>query len=148
MSPPQHKPLPPRFADLKREIASSYPNFQERVTKAWGEVLEELEKYTGEIIAEGPNVLPSSMAASLLFSDHFAAITQYIAQINFKDLQTLTSEQLEAIKRKGSIVIKDVVDDDQARAWKASLDEFVKVNPTAEGWRLNSTDYQIAIEYT
>lgn len=37
------------------------------------------------------------------------------------------------IKRKGCLVIRDVVDDAQAREWKTTLDEFVKINPTADG---------------
>jgi hypothetical protein len=31
------------------------------------------------------------------------------------------------------VVIKDVVDDEQARAWKTSLEEFVKANPQSDG---------------
>ncbi|KAK7032751.1 DUF1479-domain-containing protein [Favolaschia claudopus] len=52
----------------------------------------------------------------------------------FADLNTLTEAQIAEIKRKGSVVIKDVVDDDQARAWKASLEEFVKANPQSDGF--------------
>lgn len=37
------------------------------------------------------------------------------------------------IKRKGSIVIKNVVDDEEAKSWKASLEEFVKENPDVRG---------------
>ena len=48
--------FPERFVDLKREIASSYPNFQERVTKAWADVLEQLEARTNLIIGGGPSV--------------------------------------------------------------------------------------------
>ncbi|KAJ7862806.1 hypothetical protein B0H14DRAFT_3444523 [Mycena olivaceomarginata] len=31
------------------------------------------------------------------------------------------------------VVIRDAVDDAQARPWKASLEEFIKANPQAEG---------------
>jgi hypothetical protein len=48
--------LPERFVGLKREIASSYPNFQERVTSAWVDVLEQLEERTNSIIKGGPSV--------------------------------------------------------------------------------------------
>ena len=36
--------------------------------------------------------------------------------------------KLETIKRHGSVLIRDVVDDAQAVKWKNELKEFVKVN--------------------
>jgi hypothetical protein len=48
--------LPPRFADLKREIASSYPDFEERVTKAWAEIIDQLNETTKVIATEGSEV--------------------------------------------------------------------------------------------
>lgn len=48
--------LPPRFVDLKKEIASSIPNFEQHVTKAWAEVLKELATKTEEIARLGPQV--------------------------------------------------------------------------------------------
>jgi hypothetical protein len=51
----------------------------------------------------------------------------------FADLDRLSEAQIADIKRKGTVVIKDVVDDDQAQAWKASLEEFVKANPQSDG---------------
>jgi hypothetical protein len=48
-------------------------------------------------------------------------------------LGNLKPEQIDDIKRKGSVVIKDVVDDTEAMSWKASLDEFVKSNPNVDG---------------
>ena len=49
-------PCPPRFADIKRDIAGAYPDFEQRVTRAWTEVLDELSKATEEIAAQGPEV--------------------------------------------------------------------------------------------
>lgn len=51
--------LPSRFADLKREIAASYPDFEQRATKAWTEILEQLDQVTKTIVQEGPDVGPS-----------------------------------------------------------------------------------------
>jgi hypothetical protein len=58
---------------------------------------------------------------------------QYIPQVSFADLDKLSEAQIADIKRKGTVVIKDVVDDEQARAWKTSLEEFVKANPQSDG---------------
>ncbi|KAJ7018529.1 hypothetical protein C8F04DRAFT_1207065 [Mycena alexandri] len=104
--------FPPRFTGIKHAIASTKPNFEQHLTKAWNEVLTELDKVTKMIAKEG---------------------TAYIPQVSFADLNKLSEAQIADIKRKGTVVIKDVVDDYQARAWKTSLEEFVKANPHAEG---------------
>jgi hypothetical protein len=49
-------PLPARFADLKRKIAESYPNFEERATLAWTEIIEQLNEVTPIIANSGPEV--------------------------------------------------------------------------------------------
>ena len=56
-------PCPPRFVELKKEIAGSYPDFEARVTKAWGEILQELEKVTKEITGKGSQVSEPSPAS-------------------------------------------------------------------------------------
>lgn len=58
---------------------------------------------------------------------------QYIPQISFKDLGSLQDDEVQAIKRKGCMVIKDVVDDAEASSWKSSLEAFVKANPNVQG---------------
>ncbi|KAJ6596049.1 DUF1479-domain-containing protein [Mycena sp. CBHHK59/15] len=102
-------PLPLRFVEIKRNIAASNPNFQEHTTQAWNEVLVELDKVTRNIIKDGSDV-------------------------SFADLANLTETQIDDIKRKGTVVIKDVVDDAEARAWKTSLEEFIEANPHADGF--------------
>ncbi|KAJ7671456.1 hypothetical protein DFH06DRAFT_116359 [Mycena polygramma] len=106
-------PLPPRFTEIKRSIAAANPNFEQDLTRAWNEVLAELDKVTKTIAKEG---------------------SSYIPQVSFADLNSLSDAQIADIKRKGTVVIKDVVDDDQARAWKISLEEFVKANPQVDGF--------------
>ncbi|KAJ6474937.1 hypothetical protein C8R45DRAFT_935470 [Mycena sanguinolenta] len=113
--------LPPRFAVIKHMIASTNPNFEQHLMKAWKEVLAELDKVTKIIAKEGATVKLSPLLL-------------YIPQVSFADLNKLSEAQITDIKRKGTVVIKDVVDDDQARAWKTSLEEFVKANPHAEGF--------------
>lgn len=53
--------------------------------------------------------------------------------MNFADLQNLSEEELLRIKRRGSVIIKDVVPDEQAVKWKEELKEFVATNPTVQG---------------
>ena len=51
MSPPQAS-----VADLKRSIASSYPDFEARATTAWHEIIKELDNLARVIKEEGVNV--------------------------------------------------------------------------------------------
>ncbi|KAF9453175.1 DUF1479-domain-containing protein [Macrolepiota fuliginosa MF-IS2] len=100
--------FPPRFLELKREIASSYPDFEIRITQAWKEVIVELATVSAKIKQDG---------------------TQYIPQVNFDELDKLSAERVATIKRRGCVVIRDVVNDEQAIAWRESLKEFVRINP-------------------
>jgi hypothetical protein len=58
LKPPTTMPteLPPRFIELKRAIAATNPNFEQDLTKAWKEVLAELDKVTKTIAKEGAAV--------------------------------------------------------------------------------------------
>ena len=118
--------LPPRFVDLKREIASSYPDFEARATTAWREIITELDKVTRIIKEEGLNV-GHWLTVSILWSLHLH-LEQYIPQISFNSLDSLSQDEIEKIKRRGSVLIRDVVDDAQAAEWKDELKEFVKAN--------------------
>ncbi|KAH9948716.1 DUF1479-domain-containing protein [Amylocystis lapponica] len=105
-------PCPPRFVEIKKEIAATYPDFQERVTKAWNELLTELETVTADIASQG---------------------TQYVPEVQFSELGKLSKERMEEIRQKGSVVIKNVVDDAEAVSWRRWLQEYVKTNPV-NGW--------------
>ena len=49
--------------------------------------------------------------------------------MNFSELGSLSSERLAEVRRKGCVVIRDVVDDAEARTWQAWLREYVSKNP-------------------
>ncbi|KII86315.1 hypothetical protein PLICRDRAFT_43911 [Plicaturopsis crispa FD-325 SS-3] len=115
-------PLPPRFAELKQQIASTYPNFEEKVTRAWNEILAELEQVTKNIARAGPDSVP---------------------QVSFADLSTLSQEEIAAIKRKGCIIIRDVVDDAQASGWKTELEKYVTANNAPGFPEENKQFYQV-----
>ena len=46
----------PSSVDIKRSIASSYPDFEARATTAWHEIIDELDKVAKVIKEEGVNV--------------------------------------------------------------------------------------------
>ncbi|KAA1467115.1 DUF1479-domain-containing protein [Dentipellis sp. KUC8613] len=105
--------LPARFVELKQEIASTYPDFEQRVTRAWNEILEVLGRSTKVMVEKG---------------------TENIPHVNYADLDSLTPEQVEEIRKKGCVVIKDVVDDAEVAKWREDLKEFVKANPSVPGF--------------
>ncbi|RDB26364.1 Uncharacterized protein YbiU [Hypsizygus marmoreus] len=113
-------PLPARFADLKQEIAASYPDFKQRATQAWGDIITQLRNVNAEIANAG---------------------SEYIPQVNFEDLDKLSREEIERIKRRGSVVIKDVVPDAEAIQWKDALEDFIKSNPDVEGVPLDNKQF-------
>jgi len=106
---------PARFVDLKRELAERFAgaDYEAQLTDSWRDLLGELALRTKEIAAEGPNHIP---------------------QVRFDELDKLTPEQVAVIRRKGSVVIKGVVDDKEAEGWKTSLEEFIKTNPDIDGF--------------
>ncbi|EAU85169.2 DUF1479 domain-containing protein [Coprinopsis cinerea okayama7 len=105
-------PLPERFSDLKKAIAASYgPDF-EKARKAWGEIVEELGRFVQVVEREG---------------------SDYIPRVKFQELDSLSEEEITRIRRVGTVVIQDIVDDNEAIAWRESLKAFVKDNPDVEG---------------
>lgn len=52
-------PLPPRFAELKQQIATSIPGFEKRAINAWSELLKELKVTTNEISTKQTEVRSS-----------------------------------------------------------------------------------------
>ena len=74
-----------------------------------------------------PTVYGSSSVPFILL------FVQCIPQVNFSDLEHLTSEQIDNIRRKGSVVVRGVVDIEEAVQWKLDLQEFLNNNPHVEG---------------
>lgn len=104
---------PAGLLKLKEDIAASYPDFEANVTKAWKEIIAELAVVTETISKQGTNYLP---------------------QLDFADLQNLTEAHKAEIRNKGCVVIRDVIDDQQAIAWRHNLQDFVAANPDVEGF--------------
>ncbi|KAJ8074514.1 hypothetical protein PM082_015415 [Marasmius tenuissimus] len=94
---------------IKKEIADSFPDFETNATKAWQEIIAEIAQTATKVSAAGPD---------------------YIPQVKFSELDKLSPEKIAEIKRIGTVVIRDVVEDAEAAKWKTSLEEFVKANPT------------------
>lgn len=60
-------------------------------------------------------------------------ILQYVPQVDFSEIGNLSPERVEEVRRKGSVVIRNVVDDAEATSWREWLQEYVTKNPGIEG---------------
>lgn len=101
--------LPPRFADIKRQLLNGNEN---AVRASWQKLLERLAVENEEVAQKGPDVIP---------------------QIEFKDLASASTEFINEVKKRGSAVIKGVVPEAEARAYKFNVEEYVKENPWTKG---------------
>lgn len=54
-------PPPARFAELKKEIAGTYPDFEAKATKAWAEIIDALGETVAKIEKEGSDVSAASL---------------------------------------------------------------------------------------
>lgn len=53
--------------------------------------------------------------------------------MEFSDLDAVTPDTRDLIRRAGCVIIRNIVDDKQALAWKTQLAEYVKLNPSVGG---------------
>ena len=56
---------------------------------------------------------------------------QSVPEVEFAALASLPQTELDVIRRKGCVVIRNVVDDAEAASWRADLRDYVKTNPVA-----------------
>ncbi|KAG9016177.1 hypothetical protein FRB93_011651 [Tulasnella sp. JGI-2019a] len=102
--------FPAHYVDLKKEITQGH---EEAIVASWKSLLDELAIRTKAIEQAGSN---------------------YIPQVEFASLSKLSQEEIDRIKTVGSVVIRNVVDDDEAVGYKEALKEYVKANPQVHGF--------------
>jgi hypothetical protein len=102
-------PLPERFLELKKSLVAGH---EDRVIASWGRLLAQLKRENGILKEEGSNVVPSLEFANLE-----------------DDLTRLRSK----IKKRGVAVIRGVIPEKEARAYKDEIQEYIKQNPSTKG---------------
>ena len=60
---------------------------------------------------------------------------QIVPQVEFQDLESLTEERKDRIKKRGCVLVRNVVERDVAAAWKDELARYVKTNPVEGEWK-------------
>lgn len=102
-------PLPPRFADIKRQLIAGN---EMRLRESWNSLLSALAVETATVARLGSDIIP---------------------QIDFRDIAQPPSDFLEGVKKRGVGVIRQVVPRDEARIYKTQVEEYVMANPWTKG---------------
>lgn len=104
-------PLPDRFADIKRNLIRGH---EEAVQASFTRLINRLALENPKVAKLGPKIIPS---------------------VEFKDVleKNVSEQQLRDMRGKGAFVIRGVVDEKVARAYKEEVEEYVKLNPSTKG---------------
>ncbi len=70
---------------------------------------------------------------------------QIVPQADFTELDTLNASARDNIRRRGVVVIRNVVPDEEATGWRNDLKQYVKENPV-EGESFECVDEHIIDE--
>ncbi|KAI0802883.1 DUF1479 domain protein [Xylaria sp. FL0064] len=106
----QRPPLPERFLDLKKSLVAGH---EDGVIASWQRLLAQLKQENSILVKEGSKVIPSLEFSNL-----------------DEDLVRLHSE----IKKRGVAVIKGVIPEHEARAYKDEIEEYVRQNPSTKAF--------------
>lgn len=112
------KPLAPYYAHIKANLIRGY---EDEVRESWDRLLRELREDIPKIVELGSNVIPE-----IDFSD----IADGAVGDGFK----------EGLRTRGVAVVRGVVEEGQALAWKEELREYIRMNPQTKGEKLFETD--------
>lgn len=105
--------LSERFASIKRQLIAGNAD---RVRHSWDRLLSKLHQANDQVRREGPSIVPS---------------------IEYSDIHRAPIETVEAIKDRGVAVIRGVVPENEARAYKEEVERYVKLNPWTKGTALS-----------
>ncbi|KIW10317.1 hypothetical protein PV08_11279 [Exophiala spinifera] len=99
-------PLPSRFSELKKSLIQGN---EEALAASWQRLLVSLRREIQEIKSEGSNIIPS---------------------IEYKDLAagTVPRAEIDAVRHRGTAVIRNVLPRDQALALKQQAQDYIAAN--------------------
>ncbi|SCV57157.1 related to DUF1479 domain protein [Fusarium fujikuroi] len=110
MSGVKREPLPDRYRQLKLKLLQGR---EDKIVQSWNKLLRELKRENEIVAKKGPGVVP---------------------QIEFKDLESSSDALREEVKKRGVVVVRGVVPEGEARAYKAEVEEYVARNPSTRAF--------------
>ncbi|KYK54869.1 DUF1479 domain protein [Drechmeria coniospora] len=105
LSGAERPPLPDRFRELKCELVRGR---EKDIVDSWCRLLKQLRAENDVIRRKGSNVIPQLEFANLE-----------------ADCETLKGE----LKKRGAVVVRGVIPEDEARAYKDEVEAYVRENP-------------------
>ena len=105
--------FPQRFSDLKKEIIGTSSETQDRLVESWKDLLNAVKLGVEEIQQRGTDIIPE---------------VSYEAVKNSKD-----SSWSAEVKKRGVVVVRDIVPDEEALGWKQQVKDYIKANPQVKG---------------
>ncbi|KAG9235168.1 hypothetical protein BJ875DRAFT_281489 [Amylocarpus encephaloides] len=103
-------PLPTRFADVKKVLATGH---EAKLKVSWGRLLKALEEEVKVISSRGPAIIPS---------------------IQFEDLKSNPGGFYEELRWRGAAVVRSVVPREEARKYKEETERYVAANPSTKAF--------------
>ncbi|KAK3348793.1 hypothetical protein B0T25DRAFT_458798 [Lasiosphaeria hispida] len=104
------QPLPDRFRQLKLELVRAH---EDAVVASWKRLLATLRQENGDIALKGSSIVPT---------------------LRFNSLGEDLDQKKHEIKKRGVAVIRGVIPEDEARAYKFEIEEYVRRNPQTRGF--------------
>lgn len=109
LSGARRPPLPDRFRKLKCDLVRGR---ERQIADSWTRLLRRLRAENEIIAQKGSDVIP---------------------QVNFADLDAGCEGLKEEIRKRGAIVVRGVIPEGEARAYKEGIEDYVKKNPWTRG---------------
>lgn len=103
------EPLPDHFRQLKLSLVAGR---EDKIKASWNKVLAELRVENDVVAEQGSRIVPV---------------------IRFAHLDEDLSRCRDDIKKRGVVVVRGVIPEDEARAYKFELEEYIRKNPETKG---------------
>lgn len=110
LSGTEQPPLPDRYRQLKLDRIFGH---ELKLEESWKRLLRSLREENEGVIIRGSDIIP---------------------QVNAAEFENgLSQEVKEEIKKRGVVVVKGVVPEEEARGYKDEVEEYVRRNPHTKG---------------
>ncbi|WWC97020.1 hypothetical protein V866_003897 [Kwoniella sp. B9012] len=107
------KPLPARFGELKEKIIGDEVN-QRALVESWSRLTKRLSEVAEEADRKKQDCIP---------------------QVTYEEFtRSPSSNTIEAIKRSGSLIVKNVIERETAERWLKDIEKYIKDNPSVKGF--------------
>ena len=103
--------LPPRFAEMKREIIGENGD---AILASWKRLIPVIEAKVREAIERGPSIFP---------------------EVDFSDIQrnNVDSAMIDRIKRTGVCIVRNAIPTKETTEILSDVRKYINVNPTTKG---------------